>query len=275
MHAVLLIGVRIVAPDAFHPDRATEEAPIELNGSNGVVPLHVELLAQVNNEGGGNADSGHAKSPLPDMHKSEEGDALKVAKRRMDELEAQQNLLISQAKARSNLADPQHDKVAPQVLQPNGQDDFDSQKQFSRRTAEIAKEVDDYNKRPHKTEITPATRRVEHAVYYAQVKARIEKVGTLHFPSRDGRKLYGELILSIPIFQDGSLYLKDGGPVVTRSSGDRALDKAAIKIVKNSAPFPDFPRKMISETGEVWEVTVTFKFTREEGMTAEFRGLTE
>ncbi len=266
MHAVLLIGVRVVVPEFQHWYKLAKEPPILLNSPDGPAPIHAELEAQVNHDGGGNADSGHAKSPLPDMQRTEEGDALKVAKRRMDELEAQQNILISQAKARSNLAEAPPEKTTPQPPQPDGNDNFDSEKEFARRAAEIDKEVDDYNKRPHKTQITPSTKRVEYAQYYSQVKSRIEKVGTLHFPSKDGRKLYGELILHIPIYQDGTLYLKDGGPTVEHTSGNHALDRAAIKIVENSAPFPDFPRRMLSANGEVWEVTVTFKFTREEGL---------
>ncbi len=266
MHAVLLIGVRIVAPEFQHWYKIAKEPPILLNSPDGPAPIQAELEAQVNHDGGGNADSGHAKSPMPDMHRSEEGDALKIAKRRMDELEAQQNILISQAKARSNVADPPPDKATPQPARPDGNDKFDSEKEIARRAAEIDKEVDDYNKRPRKTEITPSTRRAEYALYYSQVKSKIEKTGTLHFPSKDGRKLYGELILHIPIYQDGSLWLKEGGPTVEHSSGNRALDKAAIRIVENSAPFPDFPKKMIGASGEVWGITVTFKFTREEGL---------
>ena len=269
LHAVLLIGVRIVAPDAFHPDRFADAELVEMNGSNGIAPMHVDLLAQVDNDGGGNADAGHAKSPLPDMHQTQEGDALRVAKRRMDELEAQQNLLMSQAKSRALVESPK-DKAVPQLTTPGGIDDFDSQHALARKQAEIAKEVDDYNKRPRKVEITPSTRRVEYAVYYAKVKTKIEKVGTLHFPSKDGRKLYGKLILSIPISQDGSLYMADGGPVVMRSSGNSALDRATLKIVRDSAPFPGFHRKMAGEVGEVWEVNVTFIYSREEGLTTDF-----
>ena len=271
MHAVLLIGVRVVVPEFQHWYKLAKEPPILLNSPDGPAPIHAELEAQVNHDGGGNADAGHAKSPLPDMQKTEEGDALKIAKRRMDELEAQQNVLISQAKARSDLVAPPPDKVAP-APQPDGNDNFDSEKQFARRAAEIDKQVDDYNKRPRKTEITPSTKRADYALYYSQVKSKIEKIGTLHFPSKEGKKLYGELVLHIPIYQDGSLWLDEGGPTVEHSSGNRALDRAAIRIVENSAPFPNFSKKMIGTSGEVYGITVTFKFSREEGLQTVWSG---
>jgi protein TonB len=37
------------------------------------------------------------------------------------------------------------------------------------------------------------------------LQKRIEEFGTLNFPRKDGKKMYGELIVYIPIFQDGDL----------------------------------------------------------------------
>lgn len=264
MHAVILIGVRFVVPEFQHWYTIAKDPPILMNTADGPAPIRADLEAQVNHEGGGNADSGHAKSPLPDMQKTEEGDAVKSVKRRTEQLESEMRELYTQLHKRDQTVAQTPEKNTPQPT--DGNDNFDSDKEFARRAAEIDKEVDDYNKRPRKTQITPSTRRTEYALYYSQVKSKIEKVGTLHFPSKDGRKLYGELILHIPIYQDGTLYLKDGGPTVERSSGDRSLDRAALRIVEHSAPFTEFPRKMLSANGDVWEVTVTFKFTREEGL---------
>lgn len=264
VHAVILIGVRFVVPEFQHWYTIAKDPPILLNSPDGPAPIHAELEAQVNHDGGGNADSGHAKSPLPDMQKTEEGEAVKSVKRRTDVLESEMRELYTQLQKRNQTVAPVPEKNTPQPTQ--GNDNTDSEKEFARRAAEIDKEVDDYNKRPHKTQITPSTKRAEYALYYSQVKAKIEKVGTLHFPASDGKKLYGELILHIPIYQDGTLYLKDGGPSVEHTSGNRLLDRAALRIVENSAPFTEFPRKMLSANGDVWEVTVTFKFTREEGL---------
>ncbi|MBV8634506.1 MAG: energy transducer TonB, partial [Burkholderiaceae bacterium] len=230
VHAVILIGVRFVVPEFQHWYTIAKDPPILLNTADGPPPIHADLEAQVNHEGGGNSDSGYAKSPLPDMQRTEEGDELKATKRRMDELEAQQALLTSQVKSRPDFVPPQVEKT--EQNQPQGNDNFDNDKSFARRAAVIEKEVDDYNKRPRKTEITPATKRKEYALYFNQVRTKIEKIGTLNFPVKDGKKLYGKLILHIPIYQDGSLYLKDGGPTVQRSSGSHALDRAALRIVQ-------------------------------------------
>jgi protein TonB len=274
VHAVLLIGVRIVAPDAFHSKPLDPGLEVILvNAQHDRAPLKAEALAQVNLDGGGNADAGHAKSPLPDMQHSEEGDALKIAKRHIDELEAAQKQLFSQAQKTPFAVNQTVDKDTPQPAQPDGTDKIDSNKQITRQAAEIAKEIEDYNKRPRKTQLTPSTKRDGYALYYAALRTRVEKFGTLNFPQKDGQKLYGELLVYIPIFQDGTLYMADGGPRVEHSSGNKSLDKAALKIVRQAAPFGQFPKNMRSaDKDDVWEVITRFKFSREEGMETELRG---
>jgi protein TonB len=110
-------------------------------------------------------------------------------------------------------------------------------------------------------------------MYYKAMQKRVEEVGTLNFPQQNGHKLYGELVVYIPIFQDGTLYEKEGGPRIERSSGNAALDKAALSIVRRAAPFGKFPANMrSSDKDDLWIVVTRFKFTREEKLQAELRG---
>ncbi|MBI3714021.1 MAG: hypothetical protein HY253_13815 [Burkholderiales bacterium] len=66
-----------------------------------------------------------------------------------------------------------------------------------------------------KTYISPSTDNIRFAMYYKSVSRKIEKIGTCYFPTVNGKKIYGALILAIPIFLFGSIYEKDGG-VLTR-----------------------------------------------------------
>ena len=109
-------------------------------------------------------------------------------------------------------------------------------------------------------------------MYYKKFQERIERIGTLNFPQKNGQKLYGELIVTIPIFQDGSIYEKEGGPRVDQSSGNPALDSAALRIVRRSAPFGHFPKKMRSnDKDDLWIVVTRFKFTREQALETELK----
>jgi protein TonB len=105
------------------------------------------------------------------------------------------------------------------------------------------------------------------------MQKRIEEMGTLNFPSKNGRKLYGELVVYIPVFQDGSIYEKDGGVRIEKSSGNDALDAAALAIVRRAAPFGKFPPNMLSsERDDLWVIITRFKFTREDKMETNLSG---
>ena len=72
------------------------------------------------------------------------------------------------------------------------------------------------------------------------------------------------------MFQDGTIYQRDGVAKIDRSSGNAALDAAALNIVRRSAPFGKFPPNMLSnEKDDLWVIITTFKFTREDRLQAD------
>jgi protein TonB len=269
-HAALL-AVRFAAPDAFRLAPADPGLEVILvNAKHAKAPSKADALAQANLDGGGLAAEGRSKSPLPDLRKTENGDSLKALQRRIAELEEQQRNVLTQARRSKYSAPPVTEKDKPD---PNrtGADVIETTKAIARATAEIADRIEDQNRRPKKTFFGPNTREVGYAIYYKQMQKRVEEVGTLNFPQQAGRKLYGELVMTIPVFQDGTLYMKEGGPRVEgRGSGTPALDKAALAIVRRAAPFGKFPRNMRSAgRNDVWVVVTRFRFTRQQKLEAE------
>jgi protein TonB len=268
-----LLAVRFAAPDAFKLEPADPGLEVILvNAKHAKAPAKAEALAQANLDGGGNADAGRSKSPLPDLRKTENGESIKALQRRITELEQAQQNVLTQLHRSKYYAAPVTEKDKPD---PNrtGADLLDTNKAIARAAAEITQTIEDQNKRPKKTFITPSTREVGYAIYYKELQKRVEEIGTLNFPQQGGQKLYGELVMYIPIFQDGSLYMKDGGPRIERSSGSPALDRAALQIVRRAAPFGKFPPNMRStDKDDLWVVITRFKFTREDKMQAELRG---
>jgi periplasmic protein TonB len=274
---IALLAVHFTAPEAFKfkPTDPGLEV-ILVNAKHDKQPLKAEALAQANLDGGGNADAGRAKSPLPDLRKSEDGESVKAARRKVEELEQDQKKLLAQLQNKTPFRTPQVTDVEPVKnipVQRDAVDMLDSAKALLRMEAEISRRTEDYNKRPKKTQVTPSTREVGYAAYYKALQDRIEKMGTMNFPQKDGKKLYGELVVYIPIFQDGTIYTKDGGPRVERSSGIPALDQAALSIVRRSAPFGKFPDNMrTSGKDDVWEIITRFNFTRDDALQTETRG---
>jgi protein TonB len=266
----LLLAIRFVAPDAFRMAPADPGLEVILvNAKHANAPSKADALAQANLDGGGAAESGRSKSPLPDLRKTEDGDSLKAVQRRVAELEEVQRKLLTKTRPSAFNAAPVTETDKPD---PNhtGADLVDTSKALARATAEIAERIEDQNRRPKKTFIGPSTREVGYAVYYKQLQKRIEEVGTLNFPQQSGKKLYGELVMTIPVFEDGTLYMKEGGPRVERSSRNAALDKAALAIVRRAAPFGKFPRNMRSVgRNDVWVVVTRFRFTHQQKLEAD------
>lgn len=273
----LLLSIRFIPPEAL---RAMPFDPglsvILVNARHEQAPLKADALAQANLDGGGNAEAGRARSPLPDLGRSHDGTRLEQQRQRVAELEQVQRRLLAQTSARqppSVAAGREADR--PSV---NGRDvrSVEEIQQIARREAEIARDIADYSKRPLKIQLTPSTREVSYALYYTALQKKIEQVGTLNFPQQDGRKIYGELIVYIPVADDGSLYEREGGPRVERSSGNAALDAAAIAIVRRAAPFGRFPSGLAKDgRARVWEVITRFSFTRDQTLETHSLGNTD
>lgn len=272
----LLLSIHFGFPDAVHFSPAdTGLEVILVNAKHDKKPLKADAIAQANLEGGGNAEKGRAQSPLPNLNKVEDGDDVKVAKSKIEELEKQQEQILSQAKSNANPVAPMSDeRRSENNANPiPGKDLVDSSKALARSIAEISQKISDENKRPRKTFISPTTRQEGYAMYEKAMEKKVEEYGTLNFPQYRGKKLYGQLTLSIPIFQDGSIYEKEGGIKVERSSGNEHLDRAAIRIVQRRAPFGPFPPNMRSkDRDDIWVVVTRFTFTREERLETELRG---
>ncbi|MCS0658531.1 TonB C-terminal domain-containing protein [Massilia terrae] len=268
-HAALL-AVRFVAPDAFRMAPADPGIEVILvNAKHAQAPSKADALAQANLDGGGMAEQGRSKSPLPDLRKTEDGDSLKAVQRRVAELEEVQRKLLTKSRSSAFNAAPVTEKDKPDPNR-NGAELVETSKAIARAAAEIADRIEDQNRRPKKTFISPSTREVGYAIYYKQLQKRVEETGTLNFPQQAGKKLYGELVMTIPVFEDGTLYMKEGGPHIESSSRNPALDKAALAIVRRAAPFGKFPRNMRSAgRSDVWVVVTRFRFTHQQKVVAE------
>ena len=238
---------------------------ILVNSRHDKAPVNADALAQANLSGGGNTELGRARSPLPNLQQSVDGNHIETQRRKIAELEQQQERMLSQlstlSKERIKVAEKSIKKSVDVSTKPETMDTV----ALARREAEIAKQVSDYNKRPIKSQLTPSTREVSYAVYYATLQKQIERTGTRYFPQQEGKKIYGDLIVYIPVYQDGSIYEKEGGPRIEKTSGNRMLDHAALAIVRRAAPFGSFPKGALGDgKTHVWEIITRFRFTRDE-----------
>lgn len=259
VHAALLT-VRFVDPEGFK--RVFEDLPLEVilvNARSSEPPLKPQAIAQAALAGGGEAQSGRATSPLPPSALTEVGDSLEEARRQIQSLQDQQNQLLAQLRRELAMLpppDPQRDQGSPDA---KSADEY--RRQLLQMLAEIEKRVNEANQRPKKRFISPSTREAIYAIYYDQLRRRIEERGTRNFPEEQGRKLYGELTMVVTVDAQGRVLETE----VVQSSGQRALDRRAEAIVRAASPFGPFSDAMRTQADQIVVVS-RFRFTREEGL---------
>jgi protein TonB len=125
--------------------------------------------------------------------------------------------------------------------------------------AEIERRIQTENERPRKLYIGPSTREEVYAIYYDRMRRRIEDKGTEDFPEAAGKKIYGELTLAVTVNFDGRIHEVE----IVEGSGNRALDRRAMAIVRSAGPFGRFNSAMRRQAEQIWVVS-RFKFTRDE-----------
>jgi protein TonB len=259
VHAALLT-VRIVDPEGFN--RVFEDTPLEVilvNSRSGEAPSQAQAIAQANLAGGGDFERGRATSPLPPSAVLEPGDAADDARRRIEQLQQTQQQLLTQIRrelAAMPLPEPQRDQGTPEA-----QAQEERRRQLIQLLAEIEKRINEENARPKKRYISPATREEVYALYYDQLRRKIEERGTRNFPEYQGRKLYGELVMNVTVDAEGRVIDTE----VVRPSNSKILDRRAIAIVKAASPFGPFSTAMRRKADQL-VITSRFKFTRDEGL---------
>lgn len=259
VHAVLLT-VRFVDPEGFN--RIFQDTPLEVILVNAKTtekpdPSKVQAIAQHTLAGGGDADKGRATTPLPASALTEMGDSPEDAQRKIEALQEQQMMLLAQVRRQLAALPPPDPKQAANT--PEAQANEERRLQLFKLLAEIERRVNEQNARPKKRYISPATREEVYAVYYDQLRRKIEDKGTENFPTAAGRKLYGELTMILTVDRDGRVLDAE----VVQTSGNATLDRRAMAIARSAAPFGRFSEAMRRQADQIVVVS-RFKFTRDE-----------
>src|SRR5437660_776850 len=255
-----MLSVHFRFPDALHWKAASQPLEVVLvNATTREKPPKADILAQANLDRGGNVDEDRrAKTPLPVIEPRRPGKDLADAQRRVQQLEAQQQQLLAQARE-SKL------RVAPEATRPeraeepapqlSGRDLADLSLAALRLQAQIDKQIEEYQKRPRKKFIGARATEYRFAQYEEDWRVKVERVGTLNYPAEARGKMYGNLRLTVTILPDGNVESSE----LDRSSGLKVLDAAAFKIVRMATPFAAFPPDIRRDT-DLLVITRTWFF---------------
>ena len=257
LHAVVLT-TRFVDPQSFN--RVFKDTPLEVilvNAKSKEKTEFAKAIAQASLAGGGQLEKGRATSPLPPSALTDLGDAAEDAQIRVDAMQEQQTQLLAQIKKQLATMPPPDLKIP--TNDPIHAEREEKRKQQVKILAEIEKRINEENARPKKRYISPATREEVYAIYYDNLRRKIEAKGTSNFPELAGKKLYGELTMIVTVNFDGRILATE----VVETSGNLTLDRRAKAIVKGTGSFDKFTDAMRRKADQILVVS-RFKFTRDE-----------
>jgi protein TonB len=270
LHAVVMFGITIRPPDLSKHDFVVPPLEVVLvNAQTASRPRQADALAQRNLDGGGNTDDHRrAKSPLPIMRHDPQTREPTLESQPLQQLEREAKKLLTQVKSQTTVESA---AIQPQpqtdikVAVPDAADIINKSVQIARLEAQIDKDLDFYQNRPRRRFLGARTQEYRFARYIEDWRIKVERVGTLNYPqaARD-QKIYGSLQLTVSIKADGTVENIE----INRSSGQKILDQAALRIVRLGAPYSPFPADISRDT-DVLSITRTWTFTRSDQFTPE------
>jgi len=232
-----------------------------VNAKSDSKPVKADILAQANLDGGGNTEKDRrAKTPLPVAPRETPRQNVQVASRRTEVQENTTREMMTQIASPIAIPTPE-----PKPLEESERTDSPTANELMQRTleairleAQIARDMDAYQKIPRRKFIGAQAKEYRFARYVEDWRMKVERVGNMNYPevARQNR-LYGSLILSVSIRADGSIESVE----VKRKSGQRILDAAAVKIVEMAGPYAPFPDDIRRDT-DILNITRTWTFAK-------------
>jgi protein TonB len=253
---VVVLSIQFEPPDPMRKLAPLQLDVVLVNSKTRSSPVNPDVNAQANLDAGGDTElDRRAKSPLPVLQWVDRGTDVRQSRRRVEELEARQKQLLSQLRRRTNSVAAESRPTNEAKPARSGTELAESALVIARMEAQIARQIEEYNKRPRKIFVGARASEIRYAMYVEDWRQKVERIGNLNYPEGARGRIYGSLRLTVSINSDGSL----AGIELERSSGHKILDAAAERIVHLAAPYAKFPPDIRKET-DVLVITRTWRF---------------
>ncbi|TMH16232.1 MAG: TonB family protein [Betaproteobacteria bacterium] len=267
LHAVVL-AIRFAPIDLSKFERDAPPLEVALVNAKSVSkPTKADILAQANLDGGGNTDAKRrAKTPLPALPKDNATAELAVAAQKVEALERKSQEMLTRLKSAAAIETPKPiPNAAPDMPElPTASEMMQRTMEAMQLEAQIAKDMDAYQKRPKRRFVGARAEEYRFARYIEDWRLKVEGIGNRNYPeAARAQKLYGSLLLTVGIRADGSLETV----VVDRTSGQKILDLAAIRIVEMGGPYAAFPPNISRDT-DILYITRTWSFAPGDSLTS-------
>jgi protein TonB len=278
VHAGVIFGVTFAPPSKPTPTRSTLDIVLVASRAE-KAPEKADFLAQANQDGGGESEKPERPSapvvapfvapepvipsvtppaPPPEPAPQAKAPEPPVLTRAV----SQEQVPRETAEREEQKPEPSPPIEQPRQPRPHPPERMSadllvaSSLEIASLNAEIDRKLKAYAERPVRKYINARTREYKYAAYMEAWRAKVERVGNLNYPDEARRqRLSGSLLLDVAVNPDGTV----NDINLRRSSGHRALDDAAIRIVRLAAPFAPFPRDIENEV-DILHIERTWRF---------------
>ncbi|MEC7875486.1 MAG: TonB family protein [Pseudomonadota bacterium] len=120
----------------------------------------------------------------------------------------------------------------------------------------VRRDMIEKTQRPRRKFISASTKEYEYATYMDAWRIKVERFGNLNYPEEAKKlNLTGSLRLDVALNKDGTI----NEITLRKSSGEKLLDDAAIRIVELAAPFAPFPKNIENQV-DILHILRTWQF---------------
>jgi protein TonB len=260
VHIALVLGINFTTPK---PEKINKSIDITLvNVPVKKAPQKADFLAEDNQL----AAAKETKKPEPPAEKK--------AKKETNQVRQVKKIVPDESKikaAQKIITQPKSDKKvvtsgkSAEVSQPEKRPQLTAES-LQQQIAQLGTEIRQNQPSSDRTKIefvdSVSAHKYLAAQYMKDWETKVERTGNLNYPEVATKKNFsGTLTMDVGINEDGSIY----SIRINRSSGIPALDEAAKKIVRMSAPFAPLPLDLRKEL-DVLVITRVWKFSDESGL---------
>lgn len=269
VHAGMLLGINFKAPQAPKADKSIEitlsHAPLKK------APKQSKYLAPDHQLGAGDAtqkpEPVKQSLPTPPVRAAAPVRAEPPKQPAREAKKPTPQKVVTQAKAPVKITAPVETVEEP-VEEVTAEQPKLTAEALQQQIAQLGEQIRNTRQSAEDSKIkfvnSVSTHKYLAAQYVKDWEDKVERTGNLNYPAAARKPGASQsLTMDVGISADGSIYSMR----IVRSSGNTALDEAAKRIVKMSAPFAELPTDLLKEVN-VLVITRVWKFSDETGMTA-------
>ena len=260
VHVVLILGTNFTMPQYEKINKSIDITLINTPAKK--APKKADFLAQENQSGAG-VKTKKPEPPaqkLPSQGNSQVKQIKKIATEESEPKAAQK--IMTQQKAEKRVVTASKPAAANQPEKHPQLTAESLQQQIAQLGTEIRQSQPSAEQAKIKFVDSVSAHKYVAAQYMKDWESKVERTGNLNYPEAATKKNFSStLTMDVGIKADGSIY----SIRISRSSGSPALDEAAKRIVRMSAPFAPLPLELRKEL-DVLVITRVWKFSDESGL---------